>query len=134
MYQGNKLIIEYYNSDYYEVIELKEIKCYPRGLKIINLDEIDNGLIELSEIEKWKRKIVIEKKSLKDKIVLLHPYNYDNFSIFYELSQKNNLKKYHYKIDKYINENEIKKVRKINYKAKKICEDKIFEKYKKILK
>ena len=117
--QGNKLLIREYYSGYYEVSELKEINYYPRGLEIINLDEIDNGGIELSEIEKWKRKIIIEKKSLKDKLVLLHPYNYDNFCIFHKLTHEDNLEKYHYQIDEYINENKLEKVRKINYKEKK---------------
>ena len=134
VHQGNKLLIKEFNPGFYEVSELKNINHLPKGLEIINLDEIDNGEIELSEIEKWKRKIIIEKKSLKDKLVLLDPYNYDNFSIFYKLSQEDNIEKYHYKIDKYITVNELEKVKKINYKEKKICEDKIFEKYKEILK
>ena len=138
VHQGNKLLIKYFNSGYYEVTELKNINLYPQGSEIINLDEIDNGEIELSEIEKWKRKIIIEKKSLKDKLVLLDPYNYDNFHIFYKLSQEDNIKEYHYKIDNYINPrygmNELNKVRKINYNEKKESEDKIFKKYKEILK
>ena len=141
VHQGNKLLIkDSFLRGFYEVSKLKNINYHPKGLEIINLDEIDNGGIELSEIEKWKRKIIIEKKSLKDKLVLLDPYNYDNFSIFYKLSQEDNIKKYH-KIDNYINFrygmndlNKVKKVRKINYKEKKECEDKIFKKYKEILK
>ena len=61
VHQGNKLLIKDFLSRYYEVSELKRINHYPQGLEIINLDEIDNGGIELSEIEKWKRKIIIEK-------------------------------------------------------------------------
>ena len=124
--QGNKLLIKNFNSGYYEVSKLENINFYRQGLEIINLDEIDNGEIELSEIEKWKRKIIIEKKSLKDKLVLLDPYNYDNFCIFYKLSQEDNLGKYHYRIDNYFNPryyknelNKLIKVRKINYKEKK---------------
>ena len=93
VHQGNKLLITEINSGFYKLTELKYINCHPQGLEIINLDEIDNGEIELSEIEKWKRKIIIEKKSLKDKLVLLDPYNYDNFCIFYKLSQEDNLEK-----------------------------------------
>ena len=58
VHEGNKLLIKDFLSRYYEVSELKNINRYPRGLEIINLDEIDNGGIELSEIEKWKRKII----------------------------------------------------------------------------
>ena len=72
--------------------------------------------------------------------MLLNPHNYDNFPFFYKLSQEDNLEKYHYQIDKYINNrysiinlNNLIKVRKVNYKQKKICEDKIFEKYKELL-
>ena len=65
--QRNKLLVKYCNLGYYKVSELKYINYYPKGLEIINLDEIDNGEIELSEIEKWKRKIIIEKKSLLKK-------------------------------------------------------------------
>ena len=68
IYQGNKLLIKGFR-DRYKISELKEINCYPQGLEIINLDEIDNDEIEPSEIEKWKRKIIIEKKSLKDKLL-----------------------------------------------------------------
>ena len=118
VYQGNKLLIKDYDDGYYKVTKLENINDHPKGLEIINLDEIDNGEIELSEIEKWKRKIIIEKKSLKDKLVLLNPHNYDNFPIFYKLSQEDNLEKDHYKIDDYIYGNEIEKVRKINYKEK----------------
>ena len=107
-------------------MKLKNINFYRQGLEISNLDEIDNGEIELSEIEKWKRKIITEKKSLKDKLVLLNPHNYDNFPFFYKLSQEDNLEKYHYQIDKYINNrysiinlNNLIKVRKVNYKQKK---------------
>ena len=118
VHQGNKLLIKCFNSSYY-VADLEYINHYPKGLEIINLDEIDNGEIELSEIEKWKRKIIIEKKSLKDKLVLLDPYNYDNFCIFYKLSRKDNLEEYYYQIVNYIFEDKLKKVRKINYKEKK---------------
>ena len=130
VHQGNKLIIKEYNSNHYVVLDLKDIKRYQQNLKIINLDEIDNGLIELSEIEKWKRKIVNEKKSLKDKIVLLLPYNYDNFCIFYKLSHEDNLEKYHYKISKYSSEGKIGKVRK-NYKEKKYAKIRYLKSIKK---
>ena len=64
--QGNKLLIKdscsgYFLPGYYEVSELKRINHSQKGLEIVNLDEIDNGEIELSEIEKWKRKIITEK-------------------------------------------------------------------------
>ena len=59
--QGNKLLIKDFPPGYYEVSDFKKINLYPQGLEIINLDDIDNGGIELTEIEKWKRKIIIEK-------------------------------------------------------------------------
>ena len=139
MHQGNKLLLKFHIWGYHIEADLKVINYSPHGLEIINLDEIDNGEIELSKIEKWKRKIVIEKKSVKDKLILLAPYIYNNFSIFYHLSHKDNIKKYQYLLDIYFKRREhnigdLNKFKKNNYKEKRICEDKIFEKYKEILK
>ena len=55
-------------------------------VKVLKLEDIDEGKKELTEIEKWKRKVVCRQKSFKNKLTLLNPEVYNNFLLFYKLS------------------------------------------------
>ena len=69
-------------------------------VKVIKLEDIDEGKKELTEIEKWKRKVVCSQKSFKNKLTLLNPEVYDNFLLFYKLSKKDKMN--HDMIDYYL--------------------------------
>ena len=60
-------------------------------VKVIKLEDIDEGKKELTKIEKWKRKVVCRQKSFKNKLTLINPEVYDNFLLFYELSKKDKM-------------------------------------------
>ena len=45
-------------------------------VKLINLDDLDNGKIIHSEIEKWKRKVIKNQKDRRTKLSLLDPNIY----------------------------------------------------------
>ena len=51
-------------------------------VKVIKLDDIDTGEKELTEIEKWKRRVVNRQKSVKNKLTLINPDIYNNFLLF----------------------------------------------------
>ena len=46
------------------------------GVKTINLSDCDSGELTLSEIEKWKRKVINEQQNKKTKLRLLNPTIY----------------------------------------------------------
>ena len=102
-------------------------------VKIINLDDVDKGPITLSEIEKWKRKVVNQKTYRKKKLQLLDPNIYHSLITFVVFSKfegrPNN------KIDYELSRDGITRVdRKINnYNCKKIYEDKIYNKIRNYL-
>ena len=108
-------------------------------VKVIKLEEIDEGKKELTKIEKWKRKVVCRQRSIKNKLTLLNPEVYNNFLLFYKLSKKDKMN--HDMIDYYLSSDGFevlynKKYNnkyKNNYKDIKIYEDRLFEKYKELL-
>ena len=103
---GNKLfIVTYYDKDGNEdkyFIYGKNF-CIPdyklKGLKVINLSDIDNGKKELSEIEKWKRKVIMRKQSLKNRLSLIYPGVY-KFFLFKKIIDSKRID--HYLIDYYL--------------------------------
>ena len=107
-------------------------------VKVIKLEDIDEGKKELTEIEKWKRKVVCRQKSLKNKLTLLNPEVYNNFLLFYKLSKKDKMS--HGMIDYYLSFDGIEflsnkkynNTYKNNYKDIKIYEDRLFDKYKEL--
>ena len=55
-------------------------------VKTINLNDCDTGEIVLSEIEKWKRKVINEQQNKKTKLRLLNPTIYRSLITFYIFS------------------------------------------------
>ena len=100
-------------------------------VKTINLKDLDKGPITLSEVEKWKIKVVNQQSDRKTKLQLLDPNIYHSlitFVVFLKFNRPCN------KIDYELSYDGISKVNKKfnNYKDKykhtKIYEDKIFNK------
>ena len=106
-------------------------------VKRIKINDLDNGEITLSDMEKWKRKVVNQQTDRKTKLRLLHPNVYHSLITFVVFS---NFKgRPHNKIDYDLSWDGISGVnRKINnYKNKynytNIYEDKIYNKIKMLL-
>ena len=55
-------------------------------VKLINLDDLDNGKIIHSEIEKWKRKVIKNQKDRRSKLNLLDPNIYHSLITFVAFS------------------------------------------------
>ena len=107
-------------------------------VKLINLDDLENGKIIHSEIEKWKRKVIKNQKDRRTKLNLLDPNIYHSLITFVAFS---NFKGRSYdKIENYFTYEGIDEIhRDINnyknkYKYTKIYEDKIYNKIKNFLK
>ena len=106
-------------------------------VKKIKINDLDNGEITLSEIEKWKRKVVNQQTDRKTKLRLLHPNVYHSLITF--VVSSNFKGRPHNKIDYDLSWDGISGVnRKINnYKNKynytNIYEDKIYNKIKMLL-
>ena len=98
---------------------------------------MDNGEITLSEIEKWKRKVVNQQTDRKTRLWLLDPNIYHSLITFVVFS--NFKERPHNKIDYDLSGDGISGVdRKLNnYKNKynytKVYEDKIYNKIKMLL-
>ena len=120
------------NHDYLKILLFNDVK-------VLKLEDIDEGKKELTEIEKWKRKVVCRQKSFKNKLTLLNPEVYNNFLLFYKLSKKDKMN--HGMIDYYLSfdgievllDKKYENKYKNNYKDIKICEDHLFEKHKELL-
>ena len=103
----------------------------------IRINDLDNGEITLSEIEKWKRKVVNQQTDRKTRLRLLDPNIYHSLITFVVFS--NFKERSHNKIDYDLSGDGISGVdRKLNnYKNKynytKIYEDKIYNKIKMLL-
>ena len=100
-------------------------------VKRIKINDLDNGEITLSEIEKWKRKVVNQQTDRKTKLQLLDPNIYHSLITFVVFS---NFKgRSHNNIDYDLSWDGILRVdRKLNnyknkYKYIKIYEDKIYK-------
>ena len=95
-------------------------------VKLINLDDLDKGKIIISEIEKWKRKVIKNQKDRRTKLNLLDPNIYNSLITFVAFS---NFKgRSHKKVENYFTYegyDEIFKYNNYNYKNMKIYEDKI---------
>ena len=101
-------------------------------VKKINLDDVDKGPISISEIEKWKRRVINKIKDRKTRLRLLDPNIYHSliiFIVFYNFKGRP-----HNKIDYDLSYEGIDEYHKNinNYKNKYICtkiyEDKIYNK------
>ena len=57
-------------------------------VKSVKLDDIDTGEKTLSEIEKWKRKVINEQQNKKTKLRLLDPSIYRSFITFFIIHSK----------------------------------------------
>ena len=107
-------------------------------VKKINLNDLDKGPITLSEIEKWKRKVINQQTDRKTKLQLLDPNVYHSLITFVVFSKFEG--RPCNKIDYDLSWDGIKGVdRKLNnyknkYKYTKIYEDKIYNKIKDFLK
>ena len=104
-------------------------------VKYINLNECDQGEITLSEIEKWKRKVVNSQQNKKTKLALLDPIIYDSFITFYNFSKNN---KPNTRINYYLTWEGIhycldRKNKKYKYEMVKNYEDKLAKKVLKFL-
>ena len=145
--QGNELHIQNFddNKDEYYVsdIDLWSLEdLIFNNVKVIKLDDIDTGKKELTEIEKWKRRVVNRQKSVKNKLTLINPDIYNNFLLFYKLSiSDKTIQKFHHIINYYLSRDgfgilrykEFKNNYINRYKDIKIYEDKLFKKFSKYL-
>ena len=107
-------------------------------VKLINLDDLDNGKIIHSEIEKWKRKVIKNQKDRITKLSLLNPNIYHSLITFVAFSNFEG--RLYNMVENYFTYEGIDEIhRDINnykkeYNYTKIYEDKIYNKIKKYLK
>ena len=107
-------------------------------VKKINLDDLDKGPITLSEVEKWKRKVINKQTDRKSKLRLLDPNIYNSLITFVAFSKFE--ERSHNKVDYDLSSDGIPgDHRKFNdyknkYKNTKIYDDKIYNKIKNFLK
>ena len=107
-------------------------------VKKINLDDLDKGPITLSEVEKWKRKVINKQTDRKTKLRLLDPNIYHSLITFVAFSKFEG--RSHNKIDYDLSWDGIPgDYRKFNdyknkYNCTKIYEDKIYNKIKNFFK
>ena len=108
-----------------------DIIIQTENIRKIKLDDLDGGEKTLSEIERWKRKIVYKQTGAKLS-TLLHPNNYHSFINFYQLSKMDKIPD-----DKYLKEDILKyrnqKFDKIDYDILKEYEDNLYKKVGKYL-
>ena len=106
-------------------------------VKKIRLNDLDKGELTLSEIEKWKRKVINQQTDRKTKLQLLNPNVYRSLITFVVFSKFNG--RPHNKIDYDLSWDGISGVdiKLNNYKNKynytKIYEDKIYNKIRMLL-
>ena len=97
---------------------------------------MDNGKITLSEVEKWKRKVIKNQKDRRTKLNLVDPNIYHSLITFVAFSNFEG--RSHNKIENYFIYEGIDEIHRDinNYKSKytKIYEDKIYNKIKNFLK
>ena len=101
-------------------------------VKTINLDDVDNGPITLSEVEKWKRKVINKQTDRKTKLRLLDPNIYHSLITFVVFSKfegrSNNKIVYDLSFDGIEGVDRKLNNYKNKYNYTKIYEDKIFNK------
>ena len=92
----NKLYIKsYYHKDLKDRYYIRDKQLWElpfNVVKVIKLEDIDKGKKELTEMEKWKRRVVNRQKSLKNKLTLLNPKFIITFYCF--ISYLNQIKQY----------------------------------------
>ena len=110
--------------------DLKQILF--NDVKTINLDDADNGPITLSEVEKWKRKVINKQTDRKTKLRLLDPNIYHSLITFVVFSKfegrSNNKIVYDLSFDGIEGVDRKLNNYKNKYNYTKIYEDKIFNK------
>ena len=101
-------------------------------VKTINLDDADNGPITLSEVEKWKRKVINKQTDRKTKLRLLDPNIYHSLITFVVFSKfegrSNNKIVYDLSFDGIEGVDSELNNYKNKYNSTNIYEDKIFNK------
>ena len=101
-------------------------------VKTINLDDADNGPITLSEVEKWRRKVINKQTDRKTKLRLLDPNIYHSLITFVVFSmfegRSNNKIVYDLSFDGIEGVDRKLNNYKNKYNYTKIYEDKIFNK------
>ena len=100
-------------------------------VKAINLNDCDTGEITLSEIEKWKRKVINEQQNKKNKLRLLNPTIYRSLITFYIFSnfkeRPNN--QFNYDISYEGIDKNFRKIKNYKYEHIKNYEDKLSKKF-----
>ena len=89
IYPENILCVDETDSDYYIIRNrYDKYELYGNEVKTIKLSDYDIGEITLSEIEKWKRKVLVinEEQNMKTKVRLLNPTIYRSLITFYIFS------------------------------------------------
>ena len=93
-------------------------------LKKINLNDCDTGEIVLSEVEKWKRKVINEQQNKKTKLRLLNPTIYRSLITFYIFSnfkeRPNNQFNNYYDISYEGIDKNFRKIKNYKYEHKKL--------------
>ena len=107
-------------------------------VKTINLKDLDKGPITLSEVEKWKRKVVNQQSDRKKRLQLLDPNIYHSLITFVVFSKfegrPNNKIDYDLSWEGIGGVNRKLNNYKVKYKHMKMYEDKIYNKIKNFLK
>ena len=98
---------------------------------------MDKGEKNISEIEKWKRKVILNKENRRTKLNLLDPYIYNSLITFVAFSKLKD--RPHHRIEEYFEYNGVEKVfiydnYKCKYENMKMYENRIYNKIKKRLK
>ena len=137
IYPENVLCVKsYYDEDepfHYIIPNRYDLKTrIYNDVKTINLNECDTGEITLSEIEKWKRKVINEQcnKKKKNKLRLLNPTIYRSlitFNIFSNFRERPN-NQFNYDISYDGMDKILIKIKHYKYKHIKEYEDKLSKK------
>lgn len=130
IYYKNKLyLFKLCYNDYYVILNNNYNYKDFDNLKIINIDEMDKGEKNISEIEKWKRKVILNTEDNKTKMNLLNPYIYNSLITFVAFLKN---RPHTTLVDYFVKTFKIKKFD--NYKCKyekmKMYEDRIYNKIK----
>ena len=104
-------------------------------VKKIRLNDLDKGEITLSEIEKWKRKVIYQQTDRKTRLQLLDPNIYNSlitFVVFFNFKGRPN-NKFDFDQSRDGFREVYGKINKNKYNYIKIYEDKIYNKLKNII-
>ena len=139
IYDKNKLYLvkcsEYEKKyeEYYDIVRnhYNYKQLVYNDANLINIDELDKGEKNISEIEKWKRKVILNVEDRRNKLNLLDPYIYNSLITFVAFSKFKD--RPHNRVAEYFEYGGVDKVNKYdnykcNYEKKKIYEDRIYNK------